>query len=286
MREGKHLQIGIALALALVAGLSSNTAAFCQYSPWGYSPVTGSSSWLWLSRSLFSPSSMLFRGGYGYSAPYYVANTLAWNAAYAAGQGINAKTRQAYARQWNNPNNGINAPVVDQVSAAPWYYPPRGNLGAPVVGAAPAASDPFADPKAGEFMPVPSNFADPGQNNNALAATSNQTPPAAPDFKKGIPLPATEPARAPEASSSSSATQNPFAQAFVDHVNAKYSGDIGKALSDKQTRHYAEALGLLDKSFKDTEFPADRIELIKKILQDPEEDSLTKVNTVRLLLKH
>lgn len=243
--------------------------------------MSGSSSWLWLSRSVFSPSSLLFRGGYGYSAPYYVANTLAWNAAYAAGQGINAKRRQLYAKQWNNPNNGINSPVVDQISPAPWYYPPRGNLGSPVVGAAPNNSDPFADPKAGEFMPVPSSF--PDQSGNAAASNLNQAPPAAPDFKKTT---ASFPDSSKVPAGEASSTKNPFAQAFVDHVNDKYSGDINKALSDKQTRHYAEALGLLDSTARDCELPADRIELIKKILQDPEEDSLSKVNTVRMLIKH
>lgn len=152
------------------------------------------------------------------------------------------------------------------------------------MGATPANTDPFADPKAGEFMPVPSSLNDPAAITPSANAT--QLPSAAPDFKKSSSSgPAPDLSKSPS-SESSAPVKNPFADAFITHVNDKYSGDIGKALSDKQTRNYAEALGLLDKSMKNFDFPADRIELIKKVLQDPDEDSLTKVNTVRMLIKH
>jgi hypothetical protein len=113
----------------------------------------------------------------------------------------------------------------------------------------------------------------------------------APDFHGAQSAAKTSPAAGASQTQSSTAaaetpSANPFAQAFIDHVNGKFSGDIGKALSDKQTRGYAQALGIIEPSQKDFDLPADRVELIKRIMQDPQGDSLTKVSTIRLLIKH
>lgn len=291
-----------ALALSLLVSVFSLPDANAQ--GWGYSPLTGSNSWLWMSRSFFSPAGMLFRGGYGYNAPYYIANTLAWNAAYGASQGINLAGRNAAIKRYNSQVNGINAPVMDQVSVAPWYYPPRGTQLSPAqlssavapstatatANVAATMQDPFADPKGGQFMPVPSSLPDASASAGSIAGAGKDLPAPAPDFK-GAAQPSPPPqARALKQTQSEqgqkSKDSNPFAQAFVDHVNDNYSGDISRALSDKQTRGYAHALGILESSKEFQELPQDRIELIKRILQDPTEDSLTKVNTIRLLIKH
>ena len=267
--------------------------------PWGYSPLTGSNSYLWLSRSLFGNG--LFRTGYGgYGAGGYLVNSLAYNGVYGVAQGINAIGKKKAMKQaqqtWSNPSNGINAPVVDQISAAPWYYPPRVPP-TPIQAAAPqtaaqgpsaavqqlAEKDPFAADSKGagtDFMPIPATFNDDAPSTNPVVAglPAAQIPQAAPDFKPVAS--ATE-----AANSQAQCGSNPFAQAFIDHVNDKYGGDIARAFGDKQIRAYAKSLGILDSS-KISELPADRIELIKHILQDPKEDSLTKVNTIRLLVKH
>lgn len=272
--------------------------------PWGYSPITGSNSWLWLSRSLYSPSYFLFRNG-SYGAGSYLVNTLAYQTAYGVSRGVNAVGRQKAMKQYyQNANNGINAPVVDQISAAPWYYPPRGVNGmqtgpqAPQTPAVTASDkDPFADPNAGTYMPIPATFNDDAPSTgpivNPLSAPiaalppeptattkSKKIPAAAPDFRSPKSEQKSEPAVQQTASSS-----NPFAQAFVDHVNAKFDGDIARAFADKQTTAYARALGFVETS-KISELPEDRLLLIHKILQDPSEDALTKVNTIRLLIKH
>lgn len=278
-----HLPFKVQLiaSLSLLFSLAFQQAAHSQYYPWGYSPLTGSSSWLWLSRSLFSPSRLLSRGAYGYSTPYYLASTLGWNAAYAVGQGVNAKSRQALSKQnWSNPANGINAPVVDQISAAPWYYPPR--VATPVYGSTSSTADPLSATNS-DFMPVPATIPETSRSAGAPVEQS-QAPPSAPDFRSGKKT--TDDLPSAPATSKTATSQNPFAQAFVDHINTKYAGDISQALADKQTRNYARAIGLLEKSSKDFEIPTDRIDLIKRILQDQDEDSLTKVNTIRMLIKH
>ncbi|MBX9722703.1 MAG: hypothetical protein K2X81_14990 [Candidatus Obscuribacterales bacterium] len=298
----------LALAISLFLPVIAAPGCSAQYSPfgYGYSPLTGSSNWLWLSRSLFNPTSMLGRGAYGYNAPYYLANSLAWNAAYATSQGISGANRKAAANKFyaNQNNNGINAPVVDQINVAPWYYPPRGSAGNPALSSAAALNnkDPFADPS---FMPVPTQIpdgspsptADSSPLTPAASTNANEAPGPAPDFRgsKSNSLPDTAPPSGKSSKSdkhkskskSKGVSSNPFAQAFVDHVNDNFSGDISKALSDKETRGYAQAIGLLDNSkSRDFDLPTDRIDLIRRILQDPDEDSLTKVNTIRVLIKH
>lgn len=303
----KHL---LALAISLFLPALIAPGCHAQYSPfgYGYSPLTGSSNWLWLSRSLFNPTSMLGRGAYGYNAPYYLANSLAWNAAYATTQGISGANRKAAANKFyaKQNNNGINAPVVDQINVAPWYYPARGPAGNPALTSAAATSnsDPFADPT---FGPIPTQIPDGSPSSGQPADSSSLPPPTstnaneapgpAPDFRgsKSSSLPETAPPTGKSSKSdkhkskskSKGVSSNPFAQAFVDHVNDNFSGDISKALSDKETRGYAQAIGLLDSNkSRDFDLPTDRIDLIRRILQDPDEDSLSKVNTIRVLIKH
>lgn len=278
-------------------------AAFAQL-PWGYSPLTGSNSWLWLSRSLYSPSNLLFRNG-GYGAGGYLVNTLAYQAVHGVGQGINSLGKKKAAKQfYNNPANGINAPVVDQIAPAPWYKP-QGNKGQaqatdPVsTQPSPQAQailnrDPFAEPEAGNFMPIPATINDDAPSTMPISNPLTAAPPPIVNPLSSLPLNTSLPATAPDFRNSltqqaNSRTQNPssgnpFAQSFVDHINDKFSGDISKAFADKQTRAYAKALGLESKKIE--ELPQDRLELIQKILKDPQEDPLTKVNTIRMLIKH
>jgi hypothetical protein len=272
-----------AQALAVLLAVTSAGAAQAQFYPFSYSPLTGSSSIFWPMRVLLSPASLFWRGGYGYNAPYYLANTLTYNAAYAAGAGLTSASRKHY---WN-PANGINAPAVDQIAPARWYNP---------ASAAPAAalSNPSipdntgnnqslpADGSGSEFMPVPAG----------LAAGTAPPLSTAPDYR--LPNTQSQPAAANtgESVNSNNTTEapagssNPFAQAFVDHVNSKFGSDIGRALADRQTRSYAQALGIVGQGAKNLEIPTERVELARRILQDKGEDSLTKVNTIRLLIKY
>lgn len=273
-KEGKLLAI-LCLSLGLFCASTNTASAF----PWGYSPLTGSNNFLWLSRSLYSPTG-LFRGGSAYSTPYYLLNNLTYTAASLAGRGINAVGKKEAAKQfYSNPRNGINAPVVDQIAPASWYQPQASAQ--PILN--PEIAPLPADFKDNGFMPVPL-AADavpetvlPAEPAGQQATNGNQVPAPAPDFRaENVRF------KNPFAKASS----NPFAEAFIVHLNENFNGDIGQALQDKSTRQYAQALGVtIDKS-KVSELSDEKKELIRRILLDPNEDSLSKVNALRLLVKH
>jgi hypothetical protein len=78
----------------------------------------------------------------------------------------------------------------------------------------------------------------------------------------------------------------PLAQGFVDHLNNNYQGDIGKALGDNDTRNWAKAMGLFSDGNSDiSHVPSDRMEVIGRILKDNSLDPVSKIDTVRILLR-
>ncbi len=268
--------------LSLFAAFNAS-AALAQL-PWGYSPLTGSNSWLWLSRSIFNPGN-LFRGSYGYGTGNYIVNTLAYNAVYGASRGVNNFGKKAAAKQiWTNPANGINAPAVDQIAPASWYKGPDPEQEKAISNPLTANTPPMAPNSDPFFMPIPQTFSDKNQTQEPVA-NSQLAPMPAPDFRlfnrNNTPEKAADKTDSAKAASHSS---SPFAQCFIDLVNEKYDGNISDALKDKQTLSYARALGIVEHKF--AKMPEDRIELIKQILKDTQEDALTKVNTIRLLIKH
>ena len=277
-------------ALLLLLAASSLAEAAAQYSPFEYSPLTGSNYSYLPMRLLANPTGALWRGGV--SAPYFLINSLGYGAARTATSTLNSGPRNHY---WN-PNNGINSPAIDQVSPARWYNSSRAGQPATTASGIPDSSHP-----AGNTAVVPSNS--PGNEFMPVPVNPDQSKiPPAPDFHAppasngvGAALNSTDmnssqlkpPDQAPEkVTGVAPASANPFAQAFVDHVNSNYKSDISKALSDKQTRIYAQALGITEPERKDFNLAPDRIELIKGILQDTGEDSLSKINAIRLLIKH
>ena len=311
MAQGQKFFRKSALLLATLIPMSWLTSwQVAEAFPWwlGYSPLSGSTSRMWVSRTLFNPTNVLRSGYGGYSAPYYLANTLAWNTAYAASQGLSYGKRRAVPSQSWNPGG-----VVDQIAPANWANQQALPLPPAVIsvpGAAPSAFTapdltanmpailaPSADPF---FMPIPATMDAPASSTGSLNPASNSIAalPTVTPTAVSSELPSTAPSFAPtngvaptasklgSNSSNQKGEANPFAQAFVEHVNKRFGGDINKAFADKQTRGYAHALGLLDNREKAAELPEDRVALIKRIMHDPGEDSLTKVNTIRLLIKH
>lgn len=301
---------------ALLTGIALALATPAHAFGWGYSPLTGSTTRMWLSRGLYNPYNLI-RGGY--SAPYYLANTLGWNAAYAVSQGFNAGKKNSQA---TNQMGMFNPPgVVDQISPAKWAAAQQNQAQAPfhtpdLSSSAPAILAPDADPF---FMPVPMSMdttvGSPTGSAQIPQTESSDIPATAPDFrdskeqkkqkkqKKNKKQKASDLTNltnnnqqaqqsSPAATSSGSqaasiASQtNPFANAFVEHVNARFGSDINKAFSDRETSGYARAMGLIDENSKSVIIQPERVELIRHILQDPAEDSLTKVNTIRMLIKH
>lgn len=290
-----------AAALAVLLAFAFLGSADAQSSFFGYSPNTGSSNIFYPARLILNPTSLIFGKGTAYSAPSYLINNLTYDAAHAAAAGIN-KTKDGKKHYWN-PANGPNAPVVDQVAPARWYQPPAAAPALPGDGLPtnPSLSRPIVpeDATSSEFMPVPVGLPDSTQPapSPAKPGTKQPTSPAptpAPDLhlthREASPPQASpaDPFATPIADQTNAppAGSNLFARAFVEHVNSNFSGDISRALSDKQTREYARALGIIAKDAKNVDVPADRAELIKKILQDKNEDPLATVNTIRLLLKH
>jgi hypothetical protein len=81
--------------------------------------------------------------------------------------------------------------------------------------------------------------------------------------------------------------QPSMAQGFVSLVNSKYGGNISKALFDPQTRSYARSVGLIasDEIF-DADLSPQKVDTIKNIFADEQEDPAARINAARLLLKH
>jgi len=79
---------------------------------------------------------------------------------------------------------------------------------------------------------------------------------------------------------------SPVAQGFIDHLVSKYQGDMSKALSNSDTRSWARAMGVVDEGVNDGSYlPADRLEVIGRILKDNTLDPVSKIDTMRILLK-
>jgi hypothetical protein len=82
------------------------------------------------------------------------------------------------------------------------------------------------------------------------------------------------------------ASPAPLAAGFVDLVNAKYDGDLGKALFNPDARAWARTVGLIQ---NDQMFGADlsstRVSLMQGIMKDPNLDAVSKLDAVKILLR-
>lgn len=85
--------------------------------------------------------------------------------------------------------------------------------------------------------------------------------------------------------SGNAAAPSPLADGFVDHLVTKYDGHMGNALNNSDTRNWAKAMGLIDDQHSLEAMPADRIEVMGRILKDSTLDSVSKVDAMRILLK-
>lgn len=79
---------------------------------------------------------------------------------------------------------------------------------------------------------------------------------------------------------------SPLAAHFIETVNGRFGGDIGKALRHSETRNLAEAMGLIDRQgFSVTSLGQDRIETISRIFKDPSLDPSSKLDAMKILLR-
>lgn len=305
-----------AFAAALILA-STVCVSGAQAFGWGYNPATGSN-FGYLARSVLYGSG-LYRGGYG--APGYLVNSLVWNGAYAVGQGFNtARAKSAannFAQNGQPVGNGfmMSNGVVDQIAPAKWRpsytQPVPPNI--PNNAAAPASAEPFSEPDMDPtFMPIPQSGgidsaaplltppvapAPIGGAASVPQSVASELPPVAPDVvqsakpaktkkAKKVKERKSQPQQIAAAPTTATPGKSPFAGALVDHINKNFDGDIGKALNDKETSKFARAIGLIQENQTAADVPADRVDLVRKILADPTDEPDLKVQAVRLLLKH
>lgn len=302
--------ISLASALSLAIGLAPAVHAYNFFGS-GYSPYYGGTNWLWLTRSLSYP----FYRGAGYNAPYYLANNLLYSASYGVVGAAQTKARQRAYQQYQdqepyyNPRQRTRPVVLNGYTGEPiTFYPPNKT---PVVQPAygpmgyqgqQAPQTPGLLPDGQSDGPAPDQWLVGGPQPNQpttsppaagglvapgqpLATAPQAVVAALPPTQAPAIAPAAQAAAAPVVPVASQAS--PLAQGFFDLVFSKFDGDLPKALGDRQARAFAKAIGLVDgKDGGSLNLPADRLELIKKIMQDNSEDAMIRVNTVRLLLKH
>jgi hypothetical protein len=86
--------------------------------------------------------------------------------------------------------------------------------------------------------------------------------------------------------SASQAMARPLAEGFINHLNSNYQGDMSKALGNSDTRSWAKAMGLIDADTIDgSHLSGDRLEIINRMLKDNTLDPMSKLDTMRILLK-
>jgi hypothetical protein len=79
---------------------------------------------------------------------------------------------------------------------------------------------------------------------------------------------------------------SPLAAHFIETVNSRFDGDIGKALKHSETRNLAEAMGLVDrKGFSVGSLGQHRIETIAHIFKDQSLDPASKLEAMKILLR-
>lgn len=184
--------------------------------------------------------------------PYVVPST---------GQGIFPQPGADQQGDFSIPNAAPDAPLLQ--GGAPQFAPPS-----------------EASPSTPQIPPQ-QLLAHAGQPGTSQSPSQEGMPPLAPRRARGAGAGA-----AGTASGKSSAGGGaPFAQAFVNHVNERFQGNIEDALFDPQTRSFARVLGLVDgdKLFT-TDFSDTRVELVRQVLKDPSLDPVSKINAVKILI--
>lgn len=79
---------------------------------------------------------------------------------------------------------------------------------------------------------------------------------------------------------------SPLAAHFIETVNSRFGGDIGKALKHSETRNLAEAMGLVDrKGFTVNCLGQHRIDTISHIFKDQTLDPASKLEAMKILLR-
>jgi hypothetical protein len=113
---------------------------------------------------------------------------------------------------------------------------------------------------------------------SAPSSVASVTPPAVSVASPAAALPAV--ATPPQA------LGRPLAEGFINHLNTNYQGDMSKALGNQDTRSWARAMGIIGDDVPDgSHLSKDRLEVIDKLLKDNSLDPVSKLDTMRILLK-
>ena len=103
--------------------------------------------------------------------------------------------------------------------------------------------------------------------------------------QSSLPSRAPEHARSAQAPALSAGPEPTIIDAFIQRVNSRFDGDIGKALFDPQTRGLAKSIGLTDEdALFDANLSQSRTSIVRNILKDASMSSLSKINAVKIIL--
>jgi hypothetical protein len=263
------------LAVIVLCGIATPAQAAYYGLPWSLG-----SSGFWATRALYNPRGFGYLGGGYTSAPLYWASSIYGAAAHLGTYGISPQlttTRQFLESEQYEDDEPIADPrarvrpyrpskiTADQSVHAKWLkpdaqpfysYPPVAYQ-QPGFTQPPGPIPPGLLPDQG-WQPIP--MAQPMKDSDPFALPPQVVPHTAPLAKsKGTPLSA----------------------GFVEMVNARFEGNIGKALDDSECRSWAKSLGLNTS----TKLSERRIEVIKGILRDHSIDSVTKIETITALMR-
>jgi hypothetical protein len=78
----------------------------------------------------------------------------------------------------------------------------------------------------------------------------------------------------------------PFAGAFINNVNSEYQGDIRKAMSNPQTRAWAQSLGVTNNGNNNFAISDERSGVIEHVLKDSSLDPVSKLDAIKILMRN
>jgi hypothetical protein len=78
----------------------------------------------------------------------------------------------------------------------------------------------------------------------------------------------------------------PFAGAFINNVNSEYQGDIRKAMSNPQTRAWAQSLGVTNSASNNFAISDERSGVIEHVLKDSSLDPVSKLDAIKILMRN
>ena len=296
----------VVLALAMGTGCPQQTMAQSySYLPWalgssllyplrylGYSAYgnSGSGNPMWYGGSLLQQATRGY-GGMGYNgySPYgnpNFANVNNGSQTYAQGNVLRYGGMPN-----NNQNSNTNYSNTAPVNSQPGNY---SSSNYPVAGAPQyGAGQPYQTPAIGSAYSNTSGFPTPNQAPDLSTSGHKGKQKNKNRKNSAAQAPASTPSQQPLVAATSGVTSvpstaaaAPFAVAFINNVNTEYNGDIRKALSNSQTRAWAQSLGVTFNGQSNFSISDERSGIIERVLKDNSLDPVSKLDTIKILLRN